>query len=197
MAITEPPRARKSAEERREEILAVAIRHFAVGGYHGTSTEAIAREAGISQPYLFRLFRTKRELFLACCDRADEQLLEVFRAAAEAAPSPEERLHHMGRAYVEKLLPDRHAILMQMQGYVASAEPEIQAHVRENFRRIVAEVTRLSGSEPMEVWSFFAHGMLLNVTAALDLEAIAPKSEWAAAWAKPGSITGYGETPEC
>jgi AcrR family transcriptional regulator len=194
---TAEPRTRKSAEERREEILGVAIRHFAEGGYHGTSTEAIAREAGISQPYLFRLFRTKRELFLACCDRADEQLLEVFRDAAERAPSPEERLHHMGKAYVEKLLPDRHAILMQMQGYVASAQPEIQAHVRESFGRVVAEVTRLSGAEPMAVWGFFAHGMLLNVTAALDLEAIAPESEWAAAWAKPAQITGYADSPDC
>src|ERR1044071_1859804 len=108
---------RMSAEERREEIIAIAFRHFAEGGFDGTSTEAIAREAGISQPYLFRLFRTKRELFLACCDRADEQLLAVFREAAAGAPSPDERLHHMGKAYVEKLLPDRHAILMQMQGY--------------------------------------------------------------------------------
>src|SRR4051794_2037517 len=102
-------RTRKSAEVRREEILAVALRHFAIGGFHGTSTEAIARESGISQPYLFRLFRTKRELFLACCDRADEQLLEVFRRAADEAPSPDERLHAMGKAYVDELLPDRHA----------------------------------------------------------------------------------------
>jgi AcrR family transcriptional regulator len=51
---------RKSAEERREEIVRIAIEHFALGGYNGTSTEAIARDAGISQPYLFRLFRTKR-----------------------------------------------------------------------------------------------------------------------------------------
>jgi hypothetical protein len=103
----------------------------------------------------------------------------------------------MGKAYVEKLLPDRHSILMQMQGYVASSEPEIQAHVRENFGRIVAEVTRLSGAEPMEVWTFFSHGMLLNVTAALDLESMASKSEWAAAWAHPGQMTGYGDTPDC
>ena len=102
----------------------------------------------------------------------------------------------MGKAYVEKLLPDRHAILMQMQGYVASADPDIQDHVRENFRQVVAEVTRLSGADPMAVWSFFSYGMLLNVTAALDLESIAGESEWAAAWAKPGSITGYGDTPD-
>ena len=59
-------RTRKSAEERREEIVAIAIEQFALNGYKGTSTEAIAREAGISQPYLFRLFKTKRDLFLAC-----------------------------------------------------------------------------------------------------------------------------------
>ena len=190
-------RTRKSAEVRREEILAVALRHFAIGGFHGTSTDAIAREAGISQPYLFRLFRTKRELFLACCDRADEQLIAVFRRAAEEAPSPDERLHAMGKAYVDELLPDRHAILMQMQGYVASADPDIQAHVRAAFGRVVAEVTRLSGAPPEAVWMFIAQGMLLNTTAALDLPAIAHEDEWAAAWSKPGSMTGYGDTPDC
>jgi AcrR family transcriptional regulator len=193
----EAARTRKSAEERREEILAVALRHFATGGYHGTSTEGIAREAGISQPYLFRLFRTKRELFIACCDRADAQLIEVFRAAAEDGDTPDDRLHAMGKAYVDKLLPDRHAILMQMQGYVASSDPEIQTHVRASFGEIVAEVARLSGSPPEQVWEFFAHGMLFNVTAALDLQAIAGESEWAAAWAQAGRITGYGDTPDC
>ena len=103
----------------------------------------------------------------------------------------------MGKAYVEELLPDRHAILMQMQGYVASADPDIQAHVRAAFGRVVAEVTELSGAPPEQVWAFFAHGMLLNTTAALDLDAIAGESEWAAAWSKPGQITGYGEAPDC
>jgi hypothetical protein len=103
----------------------------------------------------------------------------------------------MGKAYVDRLLPDRHAILMQMQGYVASADPDIQAHVRANFGRVVAEVTRLSGAPPERIWSFFSYGMLLNVTAALDLDSIAGEIEWAAAWAKPGSITGYGDTPDC
>ena len=190
------PRTRRSAEQRREEILAVAIRHFAIGGFHGTSTDGIAREAGISQPYLFRLFRTKRELFLACCDRADVQLLGVFRRAAEGKATPEERLHAMGRAYVDELLPDRHAILMQMQGYVASVDPEVQAHVRDAFGRVVAEVTQLSGAAPEDVWTFFSHGMLLNVTAALDLGAIAAESAWAAAWSQAGKITGYGDQPD-
>ena len=93
--------ARKSAEVRREEIVEIALRHFAEGGYHGTSTEAIAREAGISQPYLFRLFGTKRELFLACAERCFGRVTEVFREAAEAAPEGE-RKTAMGEAYEER-----------------------------------------------------------------------------------------------
>src|SRR5215208_458169 len=175
------PRVRKSADQRREEILAVALRHFAIGGLHGTSTESIAREAGISQPYLFRLFRTKRELFLACVDRSNEKIRQVFRRVA-AGVEPCDRLKAMGHAYIEELLPDRHAVLMQMQGYVASSDPEIQAHVRRCFELLVAEVTELSGADAGSVWAFFAQGMLLNVTQSLDLEAIADESEWAAAW---------------
>jgi AcrR family transcriptional regulator len=174
-------RPRKSAEERREEILEVALRHFAIGGLHGTSTEAIAREAGISQPYLFRLFRTKKELFIACVDRAHDRVRGAFRRAIEHA-GDEDPLIAMGHAYKDELLPDRHAVLMQMQGYVATSDPEIQAHVRGCFERLVAEVTELSGAGPDEVWRFFAQGMLLNVTQSLDLEAIAESNEWAAAW---------------
>ena len=143
----EPIRTRKSAEVRREEILVVALRHFAEGGYHGTSTEGIAREAGISQPYLFRLFRTKKELFLACSDRANERIGEVFRAAAERAPEGEV-LEAIGEAYVRELLPDRHAVLMQMQGYAATSDPDIQSHVRDCYGRLVQRVTELSGATP-------------------------------------------------
>ena len=175
------PTRRKSADERREEILAVAVEHFAEGGYHGTSTEVIAREAGISQPYLFRLFRTKRELFLACTDRACEKVIAAFRGAAERA-EPGHELEDMGHAYVHELLPDRHALLMLMQGYAAVADPEIQAHVRDGYMEVVEEVARLSGATPDEVWSFFATGMLLNITTALDLGGIADRNRWAKAW---------------
>jgi AcrR family transcriptional regulator len=163
--------ARKSADERREEILEIAMAHFASGGYHGTSTEVIAKEAGISQPYLFRLFRTKRELFLACGDRACEKVIDAFRRAAEGAPEGE-KLTAMGQAYIEELLPDRHAILMLMQGYaVSGAEPEIREHVRERYGEVVTAVGDLSGAPPDEVWRFLATGMQLNVYAVLDLAA--------------------------
>ena len=131
--MTAPPRTRKSAEQRRAEIVQIAVEHFALGGYNGTSTDAVAREAGISQPYLFRLFKTKRDLFLACHDRQHERLYETFRAAAAAAPQGE-RLAAMGIAYTA-LLEDRHALLFQIQSYAASSDPVIQARVRAQLRR--------------------------------------------------------------
>jgi AcrR family transcriptional regulator len=176
------PTRRKSAEERREEILAVALRHFAESGYHGTSTEVIAREAGISQPYLFRLFRTKKELFLACDDRACEKVLDAFHRAVDGA-EPGQELAAMGDAYVHELLPDRHAVLMLMQGFAATSDAEIQERVRDRYGELISEVGRLSGATPDEIWTFIASGMLLNIVASLDLQAIAPSNPIVAAWA--------------
>src|SRR5215213_9217191 len=102
------PTRRKSADERREDILAVAMDRFAQVGYHGPSTEDIAAGAGISQPYLFRLFGTKKALFLACDERACDRVLDAFRRAAENAPG--ETLEALGRAYMDELLPDRHSV---------------------------------------------------------------------------------------
>jgi AcrR family transcriptional regulator len=157
--------ARRSAEERREEIIQIAFRQFAEGGYRGTSTEDIAREAGISQPYLFRLFKTKRELFLACAEKCYGDVGRVFAEAAQGAEDP---LEAMGHAYGERLLPDRHALLFQMQSH-ATGDPEIHAHVREGFTELRRHVAELAGIPEEQTWNFFATGMLLNVTAMLDL----------------------------
>jgi AcrR family transcriptional regulator len=186
MSTHDATRTRKSAEERREQIIALAIEQFAIGGYKGTSTEAIAREAGISQPYLFRLFRTKRDLFLACHDRADGRILETFREAARGVPKAEV-LQALGMAYVE-LLNDKTALLFQMQSYAACSDPLIQARVRESYGAIVKEVEQLSGAAPEEIWQFFSHGMLLNVIASLDLAAVAGEDEWARSWSEPGEL---------
>jgi AcrR family transcriptional regulator len=182
-----PSRVRKSAEERRDEVVEAALLHFAHQGYNGTSTEAVARDAGISQPYLFRLFGTKRELFLACYDRMCDRLLGLFREAAEGA-APEDRLQAMGKAYTEGLVADRPMLLMQMQSYAACADADIQAHVRRRFAALVHEVERLTGAGPGEVWSFFSAGMLLNVVASLDLPAIADEEPWTVGWRDPAAM---------
>src|SRR5919206_2253160 len=107
---------RKSQAERREEILDAGLAEFAEHGYHGASTEGIARRAGISQPYVFRLFGTKQELFKAVVTRCFRETLELFQRAAEGKRG-EEALEAMGEAYVGQLLPDRTRLLGQMQAY--------------------------------------------------------------------------------
>jgi AcrR family transcriptional regulator len=77
-------RVRSTAPERREQIVDAALRRFAEGGLHGTSTEDIAADTGLSQPYLFRLFGTKRDLFLACCEACHNRFqLQTFAASGD------------------------------------------------------------------------------------------------------------------
>jgi AcrR family transcriptional regulator len=185
-----PTGTRRSAAERRTEIIEIAIEHFALHGYNGTSTDAVAREAGISQPYLFRLFHTKRELFLACHEVMHGRIAETFAEAARDLP-PAERMPAMGKAYVG-LLADRTSLLFQMQSYAASGDPEIQARVRERYADLVRQVSDLTGAGPAELWNFFSDGMLLNVIASLNLEDLAPDEEWAACWLDPGAMREAG-----
>src|SRR2546423_15509178 len=102
-----PTAPRLSAAERKDTLLDAALVEFAERGYEGTSTEDIARRAGISQPYLFRLFGTKKELFKATTVRCFRETLEMFQRAAEGQRG-EEALHAMGRAYRDEfILGDR------------------------------------------------------------------------------------------
>src|SRR2546421_2532730 len=173
-------RSRMSADARREEILNTAVSDFAIGGLHGTSTEAIAARAGISQPYLFRLFGTKKDLFIACIGRCFARTEGTFRAAAEADDTGDP-LAAMGQAYVE-LLADRELLLAQMQTYAACGDDEIRTVVRRRWGELYRTVERLSGAPADEVRAFFATGMLLNVAAAIDLPEIARQK--GAAWAR-------------
>jgi AcrR family transcriptional regulator len=159
---------RKTKEERREEILDAALEEFAERGYHAASTEDIARRAGISQPYVFRLFGTKKELFTAVVNRCFRETLEMFQRAAEGLRG-EQALDAMGNAYVERLLNDRTQLRAQMQAYAACDDPEICAAVRAGYGDLVAYVERVSDLPLAVVTAFFAQGMLLNVFASMGL----------------------------
>jgi AcrR family transcriptional regulator len=169
-------RTRSTAKQRRAEVIEAALSEFAETGMHGTSTEAIARRAGISHAYLFRLFGTKKQLFIACAETCFARIQTAFELAAAGA-TPSERLSAMGRAYNE-MLSDRELLLAQMQLYAACADPDIRAVAREGFERLRAEVARLSGASGPELHAFFAHGMLLNVAASMDFPALADPSCW-------------------
>jgi AcrR family transcriptional regulator len=161
---------RSTAAERRDDVLDAALQAFAVGGYEGTSTEDIARAAGISQPYLFRLFGTKKELFKATVARCFGRTLVAFQDAAEGLRG-EEALQAIGQRYREQLLSDRTYLRAQMQSYAACDDEEICAVVRDGFGDLVAYVERVSGLPPEQVAGFFATGMLLNVLASMNLAA--------------------------
>ena len=160
--------ARKTAEERREDVLEVARDVFAEHGLSGASTDEIARRAGISQPYLFRLFRTKKELFITAIERCFAETRETFEQAAEGKTG-EEALKAMGKAYGDLIRSNPNRLRAQMQTYAACDDPEICAVARRGFGDLVELVERTSGVDADSLSSFFAKGMLINVVASMDL----------------------------
>jgi AcrR family transcriptional regulator len=158
---------RKTAEERREAVLDAALTEFARHGYSGTSTDAIARSVGISQPYLFRLFGTKKELFMASVERCFADTFARFDEASRDLTG-DEALEAMGVAYKQMIAEDPRRLRGQMQSYAACDDPDVCEVVRRGFGRIV-ELVEAKGVAPEEVVEFFAHGMLINVIASMSL----------------------------
>lgn len=169
--------ARQTADERRTEITAAAAIEFARRGLEGATTDRIAERAGVSQPYVVRLFGTKKALFLTVANRAFERIADAFRAAA-VGDGPGERLDNMGAAYVA-LLRDRDELALQLQLYAAAHDPEIRACVATRFAQLHELCGELSGAAPEQLRAFIAQGMLCNVAAALDIPQIAWDENWA------------------
>jgi AcrR family transcriptional regulator len=176
--VTPQTATRKSAEVRREEILEAAMKEFAYGGLHGTSTEDIARRAGVSQPYLFRLFGTKKELFVASSRRCFGRVLAAFQEAAGGKSGDEAKMA-MGQAY-DRLLADREMLLGQMQIYAACSDPAVRDAARAGFAELFRYVESVTGGSTPEIRDFFAMGMLMNVAATMDLPQICGEDD---AWA--------------
>jgi AcrR family transcriptional regulator len=164
--------ARMSAEERRESVIRAATEEFARGGYYGTSTEAIAKRVGVSQPYLFRLFPGKKAIFLAAAQQCMEDTVRTFAEAAEGLEG-EEALHAMANAYTTVIAERPERLLMQMQMYVTVAaaeqagEPELGEEVRAGWMRLWDTVHLPLGADIGETTSFMAYGMLINCLVAM------------------------------
>ncbi len=183
MASPSTPRQRVPASERRDALITAAVHEFAHGGLHGTPVDRIARRVGVAQPYVFSLFGSKRDLFLAAVERGFELVAETFvRGAAEFDPAlalPDATvLTAMGQAYVELLTTHRDYLMLQHQSYAACDDELIRERVRASYARLVALVERLSGAEPEEIDDFFRYGMWLNVAAAMGVEDLSVGCEW-------------------
>jgi AcrR family transcriptional regulator len=179
-------RTLSTAEDRRESILEAAQGVFAARGLHGTPTMEIAKAAGISQAYLFRLFPTKSELYIVLVQRCNERIQNTFvEAAAAARAAGEDVLPAMGRAYVG-LLADRELLLGQLHAFAACDDDDVRTEMRRGFARLVELAERESGADPERVREFFAHGMLLNVLAAMRADE--SDAHWAQVLLGPADI---------
>ena len=165
---------RRSADERREHVIEAAIATFAAEGYHGASTTDIARRAGISQPYIYALFRNKQELFLAAYHTVVERIRARLVAAAEGErEDPEARMQAMGEAYLA-MIGNSAEVLCQLQAYAAAGDPALRGPVRDEFLRLFESVREAAGVSREEAAFFFAGGIFVAIAAALDV----PREYW-------------------
>ncbi len=157
-----------SGSERRSQVLRIAADEFASHGLHGASIESIAHRAGITQAYVFRIFGTKKALFLELVGDAFDRFIDGMTRAAEGADGLK-ALAEMGARYYESLA-DRTTLWLQLQGFAACGDSEVRDLVRARFARMWETVADLTGLDPVTVKSFLAFGMLLNNVAALDID---------------------------
>lgn len=171
-----PERTRQlsTAEERRETVLRTAIGTFAARGYFGTTTTEVAKEAGISQSYVYRLFPNKESLFVAVVERCFVQVRACLeRAVAEAqGSSAQVVLDAMGDAYAT-LITDNDLVLIQLHAQAAAvSEPAVRQAVRQGYARVVEYVRGASGGDESHVQDFFARGMLCHLIVSIGAEEV-------------------------
>ena len=166
---------RMSAVDRREQVIREATIVFARAGYEGATTAAIAERVGVSQPYLFRLFPTKKDLFMAASERNMNDTLYLMRESAGGKVG-HDALEAMGIAYQEKLTTDRDWLLMQLQTFAACYDEDIRRQTRRCLQEIWNEVETLTGEPIGDRVIFFAKGMFCNVlAAAAPLDGVDPQ----------------------
>ncbi|MGW0336626.1 TetR/AcrR family transcriptional regulator [Streptomyces sp. NPDC003011] len=171
---TERPRQLSTAEERRETVLRTAIGAFAAKGYFGTTTTEVAKAAGISQAYVYRLFPTKQALFTAVVEHCFVRVRASLEAGAAKAESsaPEAVLHSMGDAYAH-LISDNDLMLVQLHAQAAAvSDPAIREAVRAGYARTVEYVRGASGGSEQQVQEFFAVGMLCHLLVSIDAASV-------------------------
>lgn len=157
------------AEDRKVLILNAAMQEYGRSGMHATSVEVIAEHAGVSQPYIFRLFGTKVELICAAIEHHTTGLRQVFRDAVEQRDAGTSPLEAMGLAYLGLMEADANSLRCQLHTWAAASDPAIREVAQRTYREIWADVAELSEASADEVRHFMAHGMLLTVVGALDL----------------------------
>jgi AcrR family transcriptional regulator len=197
--VSAQPSARLPAPERRQALVDIAMRLFAARGYHGVTTAEIAREAGVSEPILYRHFASKRDLYRACLESSQRQLREAVERAIAETPDPADWIEALARTAIafhrRGVVPP--ALWMQAVNE-AGEETELRSDVRKQMREahaLVAGIIR-RGQErggiardrdpDAEAWTFLGIGMVVTFARRLggvmkeeDMTAIASsRSRW-------------------
>ncbi|MFD4997468.1 MULTISPECIES: TetR/AcrR family transcriptional regulator [Streptomyces] len=173
--MTRSPAGRQlsTAEERRETVLRTAVGAFAARGYYGTTTGEVAKAAGISQAYVYRLFPDKETLFVAVIEHCSTRMRAAFAEAAARATSsdPASVLDALGDAYA-RLVADKDLLLVMLQAKCAASEPAIRDAVRATYAREVEYVRAVSGAGEEDIQRFFARGFLCDALIAMGADEV-------------------------
>jgi len=177
---------RVPAAERRDALIDAAMREFAHGGLYGTPVDRIARRVGVAQPYVFSLFPTKRDLFIAAVERCFDRTREMFTKAAEAydpetAEPDTDVLMALGEEYIERLQTDRYMLMLQLHAYAACEDEVIRDRVRTAYARLLLHIREITGAPNEAVDEFIRVGMWLNVAAAMGVEDLSVACDWVGA----------------
>lgn len=159
---------RMRAEDRRELVLAAATGIFGSHGYVGTTTHQVAVAAGVSQPYIVKMFGTKENLFLEVLGRALDRLMTAFRAEVANESSAQPLGARLGLAYVG-LVSETGMLLSLMHGFVLGADPCIGPVARAGFMSVYRFLREEAGFTPEESHTFLADGMLMNTMIGLRM----------------------------
>jgi AcrR family transcriptional regulator len=182
-----PRGSRRTAAERRTDVIAAAIIEFATYGLHGASTEAIAARAGISQPYVLRLFGTKKALFLAAVQAVTEQIMDLWKRALEEADpalSPEEMLRTLGEHY-KVLMVEVHGLRLILQSFSSAEDPEIRAESHRCLKDMHSWITANVRAHPASIQRWFATGMMLTVATSIGAVELVDSEAWARTFVVP------------
>jgi AcrR family transcriptional regulator len=177
---------RVPAAERRDALIDAAMQEFAHSGLHGTPVDRIARRVGVAQPYVFSLFPTKRDLFIAAVERCFDRTMQMFSEAAEAhdpdtAEPGSDLLSALGERYIEQLQTDRSFLMLQLHAYAACDDEVIRDRVRAAYARLLVRIREISGATSEQIDEFIRVGMWLNVAAAMGVEDLSVACDWVGA----------------
>jgi AcrR family transcriptional regulator len=167
-----PPEAR----DRRTAVLMAGLSAFAERGYYGTPTTEVAKLASISQPYIFKLFPTKEQLFIEVIEYSTDRILACFRRAVAESVDASQTFKSLGQAFAQ-LAHGRDILMVQLHAQSACRESAIREAVRSSLRRQIEFVRAVTAGTDEEVRAFFSLGMLNHLNLAVGAQEV--DEQWA------------------